>query len=456
MLLSGPLSLVSLLLMTDRVRRNGRNGSFQRRAGISALWAALLFLPGHARAEGMSQAQQKPKPLEKEAEKDPFAGLEPAKTGAPELSSGKDAGALGRLTGRNFSLKTELFSQFTTGRPVEADPPLYSRQSLGFELLKKFSTATATVAAFNAQFRLVRRDNYIDATNDMEGAERAGFYPEYHNAYLDLYNVFNPLMGASARSRHVGRFNWRTGRLYLPFGINLQSDTHGTLLQLSNEKDLGFERDWYTGLYGSLNRHLNYDLYYLLGSGYYPRFRGQSGLLGARLSLGNRFLNEHGLEGGVSFLGGERFSPHSAERSHSVAEAARGTRIVRTLRFGLDGRYTRPLWKGTAVVTTELSAGKDRPDPVFGNLHQFEYLARSRRWGWAAQYRRFWQDSAAAGHSAGSGKADASLIGEVSLYFRNDPSASRLHWIKLNVERRLERMKEETAWLFTIQYYFYR
>ena len=55
----------------------------------------------------------------------------------------------------------------------------------------------------------------------------------------------------------MGRFNFRAGRFYVPFGLNLQTDTHGTVLQLSNEQNLGFERDWYTGFWGSSDTFAN-------------------------------------------------------------------------------------------------------------------------------------------------------------------------------------------------------
>ena len=93
-------------------------------------------------------------------------------------------------------------------------------------------------------------------------------------------------MGDDARSRNVGRFNFRAGHFYVPFGLNLQTDTHGTVLQLSNERNFGFERDWHAGVWGSINRHLNYDAYYLTGSGYDLKFKGQSGLGAVRVSLG--------------------------------------------------------------------------------------------------------------------------------------------------------------------------
>jgi hypothetical protein len=64
-----------------------------------------------------------------------------------------------------------------------------SRQSVGFEVLKKFSSETATLASFNFQGRMVRRDGFVPVRNDMEGQARPGWAFEYHNAYVDLYNV---------------------------------------------------------------------------------------------------------------------------------------------------------------------------------------------------------------------------------------------------------------------------
>lgn len=197
--------------------------------------------------------------------------LLPGVTAAP-VPAAPGAGA-GRVLPTNFGFRTEVMSQFT----VSAVDNTASRQSVGFEVLKKFSSATATFASFNFQGRMVRRDRFQAISNDMEGAARPGWTFEYHNAYVDFYNVFG--------SRHPGRFHLRACRFYLPFGLNLQTDTHGTVLQLSNDRNFGFERDWYTGLYGTLNRHLNYDAYYLAGSGYGLRFRGQQGLAGGRVSL---------------------------------------------------------------------------------------------------------------------------------------------------------------------------
>lgn len=345
----------------------------------------------------------------------------------------------------NFGFRKEIMSQFTSNQ----DGELASRQSLGFEVLKKFSTATETVASFNMQGRLVRRDGFNPVLNDMEGENRRGWAFEYHNLYLDFYNVLNPLLSDEEKGKSLGRFNVRAGRFYVPFGLNLQTDTHGTVLQLSNDRSFGFERDWYTGLWGALNKHVNYDVYYLAGSGYDLKYKGQSGLGAVRLSLGNRYSSEHGLEGGFSVLGGERLSnmaPGGATHATTM-KGESAPRVVRTERAGLDGRYRRAVPTGLVTFTSEVSGGRDSRAPVFSQLHQGEYIHSSRKWGVATQYRRFSQDARG---------ADSSIIGELSWYFKNDVGNSSLHWIKLNVERQLERMEGPPSTVITLQYYFYR
>ena len=365
-------------------------------------------------------------------EKDPFAGLAVEPRPPPATSQPRRSWIKALVT-ENFGFRKEVMSQFNTNEEGRQA----SRQSVGFEVLKKFSTSTSTVASFNFQGRLVRRDGFNPVQNDMEGEHRPGWAFEYHNLYVDLYNILNPLLDDKQRGRNLGRINLRAGRFYVPFGLNLQTDTHGTVLQLSNDRNFGFERDWYTGFWGALNKHLNYDAYYLAGSGYDLAFRGQRGLGALRISLANQYSSRYGWEGGVSLLGGERLSMNS-----------RRPGTIETKRAGIDGRYRRAVPSGLLTVTNELSGGKDVRASVFTQLHQAEYTRASRRWGVATQYRRF--------REAGSG-ADASLIGEFSWYFRNDVGNSNLHWIKFNVERRLERLRREPpSTVVTLQYYFYR
>ncbi len=363
-------------------------------------------------------------PIAAQTREDPFAGVAEAEKPQPAPRSWRE-----QFFSDNFGFRKEIMSQFDTNE----DGRGASRQSVGFEVLKKFSTATSTVASFDFQARLVRRDGFNPVLNDMEGASRQGWAFEYHNLYMDFYNILNPVLSNEERSKNVGRFNFRAGHFYVPFGLNLQTDTHGTVLQLSNDRNFGFERDWYTGFWGTLNRYLNYDAYYLAGSGYDLKYKGQSGLGALRISLANRYSSDYGWEGGVSLLGGERLS-----------EAAKP---IATRRIGMDGRYRRAVPTGLLIFTNELSGGRDTADTVFTQLHQLEYLHSSRRWGLATQYRRFAQDGL---------RADASIIGEACWYFRNDVGNSNLHWIKLNVERQLQRMQGPPSTVVTLQYYFYR
>lgn len=357
---------------------------------------------------------------------DPFAGVHPQEAPAAAAPQSRWRS----FFSDNFGFRKEVMSQFATGDERS------SRQSVGFEVLKKFSTATRTVAAFDFQGRFVRRDGYNPVLNDREGLMRPGSTFEYHNFYLDLYDVLHPALSSEQKQRFVGKLNFRAGRFYVPFGLNLQTDTHGPVLQLSNDRNFGFERDWYTGFWGSLNRHLNYDAYYLAGSGYDLAFRGQRGLGALRLSLGNQYLSRYGLEAGVSVLGGERLAMET-------------NRPLETRRQGVDARWRHAVPGGTVTLTHESSRGRDGGAAVTMQLHQAEFLHASRRWSAAGQFRRF------ASHGA-----DASVLADVTWYLRNDVGNSNLHWLKLVVERRLERLRHSAMpqpdTVVALQYYFYR
>jgi hypothetical protein len=413
--------------------------------GGSSPDSAGLWVLGYAAQAADPDTKKAADPPQQEADGaklDPFADLGgPVKEQASPVVAERSWRR--RFFTENFGFRKEIMSQFDSsehGQPA-------SRQSVGFEVLKKFSTATATLASFDFQGRLVRRDGFHPVLNDMEGESRSGWAFEYHNLYLDIYNILNPALNERQRGENVGRFNFRAGHFYVPFGLNLQTDTHGTVLQLSNERNFGFERDWYSGFWGAINKHLNYDVYYLAGSGYDLKFKGQSGLGAVRVSLSNKYSSEYGLEAGLSILAGERLSPGTMGRSPLGAVHAEDPSRVETQRVGLDGRYRRAVPTGLLTLTSEFSGGRDVPDTVFMQLEQAEYLHASRRWGLTTQYRRFRQD--------GLG-ADASIIGEVSWYFRNDVGNSNLHWIKLNVERQVERMQGPPGVIVTLQYYYYR
>jgi hypothetical protein len=120
---------------------------------------------------------------------------------------------------------------------------------------------------------------------------------------------------------------------------------------------------------------------------------------------------------------------------------------LKTQRYGIDGRLRRAVPNGLMTFSTEFSRGRDANDAVTNQLYQAEYLHASRRWGLATQYRDISR------HGVGR---DSSIIGEFTWYFKNDVGNANSHWIKLNVEKPLERSGYGLrATVVALQYYFY-
>lgn len=343
----------------------------------------------------------------------------------------------------NLMFRKELSLIFGAGRDsFDVSSDIMSRLSAGFEIQKRFATATRTVAAVNYQGRVVYRNHALNTTADPMGRDAARWEYETHNAYADLYNLFG----------EPGRFNLRAGYFYQPFGLNQQTDTHATLLQLSNDRIFGAERDWQATLYGELTDHLDYTVGYLFGSGPdHDLFQGQAGMGVARVALNNDWLFKHGLEGGLSFAAGERFDRHAMMRSTSVHHATRGSPVIATWRVGADARKRIDSVAGPFTLLAELAAGEDESDTVLSGLTQADWLHPSRRWGTAVQYQHLRQDT---GHGAGD-FTDERVSAVLTYYLRNDVGNASLHWIALAVERqtRLTDSPEDT--LLMVQYYRY-
>lgn len=396
-----------------------------RRVALRQATVILMALAGTTRA----------------ASDDPFADLAAAPRGvtnavvlrAPSWSD-------------NLLLRREVYLLFAAGRDdFERTHEIMSRHSAGFELQKRFATATRTAASFDYQGRVVYRDHELDTAADPMGREASTWSYETHNAYLDLYSLFGD----------PGRYNLRVGYFYPPFGLNQQSDTHGTLLQLSNDLILGAERDGQMTLYGALNDTLDYTVGYLLGAGPDREFDGQAGLGVLRLTLNNDWLYRHGLEGGVSGAAGERVDAHAAMRlqpagADSMA-AMRADAVVRTWRVGADLRKRFDSAAGPFTLTTELATGEDETSPLWAALTQADWLHPGRRWGAALQFRHFRQDV-----DAGAERfVDTRATGVASYYFRNDVGNANLHGFALGLERQVQPDDGPEETLIMVQYYRY-
>ena len=342
----------------------------------------------------------------------------------------------------NLLLRKEVYLLFAAGRDdYDETRDAMSRLSAGFEVQKRFATATRTVASVDYQGRIVYRNHELDTSADPMGRDASQWEYETHNAYADLYNIFG----------EPGRFNLRAGYFYQPFGLNQQTDTHGTLLQLSNDRLFGSERDWQTALYGALTEDLDYNVGYLFGAGPDFDMEGQVGMGVARVALNNDWLFKHGLEGGVSLAAGERVDEHALMRSRSVDQDTRGDPVVGTWRVGADVRKRLDSAVGPFTLSGETAAGADEEDAILSGLAQADWLHPSRRWGTAAQYHHFWQDVGAGAEDV----TDARASGVVTYYFRNDVGNANLHWIALAVERQVRQTDGPEDTLVMLQYYRY-
>ena len=157
-------------------------------------------------------------------------------------------------------------------------------------------------------------------------------------------------------------------------------------------------------------------------------------------------------------ISGERLSKHAVMRSPSLMDNARKGQIIETLRVGFDGRLGKSVRGGKMTATGEISTGKDESAKIFTQLYQLDFLRSDRKFGWATQYRRFWQEigpSLKASNAMLPGKTDASVIGELTWYFKNDFGNSNLEWIKLNVEKKVQTQIDPQETITTIQYYRY-
>jgi len=381
---------------------------------------------------------------------DPFADLDAHGSASSHPSNAPPVEPWWR---RNTLFRRELYSQFVLSdlerTTVAGRYDAYSRQSLGFEVQRRFESDTSTLASCDFQGRLVRRDRYLPVINDMEGEDRNGWYPEYHNAYCDFFNPLAHVLPDRAGNALVGAANFRIGRFYLPLGLNLQTDTHGPVLQLSNDQNLGYERDWYAGFWGGLGRYAKYDLYYMAGSGYDLSFSGQSGLVGVRVSTSALVQNETGLEAGLAFMGGQRLATRDGAGMEDDADQRS---VTDTVRYGPDLRYTLPTTAGSFTLTNELNGGLDAGRQVLMDLHQVGYLHNSRRYGANVQYRRRWEESARADDPDDE---ESSVFYDLTYYLSNDLGNSNLHWINVNVEQKLEATGAERGVLVSLQYYRY-
>jgi len=353
---------------------------------------------------------------------DPFAGVEP-RAAAPPAPAAAGGWA------DNLLFRKEIYLLWAAGDDdFEETDRAYSRLSAGFEIQKKFSTATKTVASVDYQGRLVYRDHVLATAADAMGMDAERWTYETHNAYAEFYNVLGS----------PGRFSLRAGRYYLPFGLNSQTDTHGTLLQLSNDRLFGADRDWQVTAYGNASEHLDYLAGYVFGAGPDQKLDGQAGMAVGRIGLNGDYLYARGLEAGVSGAFGERLDPHAGIDGP-----------FRTWRLGADLRKRLDSEIGPFTLTGEAAAGEDEEATVWSGLAQIDWLHPGRRWGLAAQYSLLDREA------PGPNSTDERASVVATRYFRNDVGNAALHWIALGLEEQIQAPEGGEDTFLLAQYYRY-
>ncbi len=321
----------------------------------------------------------------------------------------------------NFFFQKEFFTIYESDNTMDN---LWT-VSAGFEIFKKFSSRVRDTADLDLQMRVTR----VERTNQSDSAETM---VEWHNAFLTFYN---PLGG-------FGKLHFRVGHFDQPFGLETITDTHGTLLQLSNMPNFGFKKDWGAEIFGDLSPDTGYDIAYTMGSGMYYNDRGQSGILWGRLGTTSKFQRDTNSEIGLSFATGERLQ----ERAYMLSDRIDKLNDfrVRTERYGLDYRLTKEPY----ILSLEGSVGKDEDYTVRTILGELEYQDPSKKWESAIQYKDFFRDT-----PLFANKHDRSLTAEFDWYFDNTLRKKQV--IRLNYTRYLERITMSGADVWMMQYYLY-
>ena len=122
------------------------------------------------------------------------------------------------------------------------------------------------------------------------------------------------------RWEHRG-VSWLTGHFELPFGLDRQIDTNGTLRQYTNGRNLGLKTDWGTSLHGE-RAGVDYQVALTRGSG--NDYRSKDGNYAFALRVGNSL--EENFSYGFSFMDASLSASPKPDRT----------------RFGADFRWRRP------------------------------------------------------------------------------------------------------------------
>lgn len=166
-----------------------------------------------------------------------------------------------------------------------------------------------------------------------------------------------------------GRLNWRVGHFEIPFGLEQEINTNGTLRQYSNGANLGVKADWGMTVNGHLPRW-QYEFGVTRGTGQEYHSKGDPHTFSGRIGT----ASEGNFIGGLSVFSGRVARTSGVEEKH---------------RIGADFTWAQ----GPFQLMTELSAGKNEGESVGNWLAELNWSSRQEQLLIYAQHDRLEQST---------------------------------------------------------------
>jgi hypothetical protein len=243
------------------------------------------------------------------------------------------------------------------------------RNSVGFELLKKFSDKKGDWGSTLLQMRLVRYDNFYMLMNNNKVLPN--HVDDTHDWELEFHDAYFKYSG-----RFKGRLNFRIGHYDVPYGLEQNVDTHSTLIQLITVRNIGFKKDWGVSIGGQLPK-IDYEFAFTRGSGIEYIDRGENFLLSGRVGT----PADENFSIGISGLYGEPIDSMGVMRGEELGVMGKTNTwfgsstmpeddIIRRWRVGLDSIYLY----GPFTFKGELSYGEDVNQEVINGVLEIDYF----------------------------------------------------------------------------------
>lgn len=246
-------------------------------------------------------------------------------------------------------------------------------QAVGLDIHRVFSDSRGDIGTLILQPYMTRYDNAFPVPHDAEDDDDWEFV--FHNFSFNLTRWGR------------GRTNFRIGHFDVPYGLEVNTDTHTTVHQLISHENIGMDMDWGCSFNGTTSR-LEYEVALMQGTGHEYINAGKNLAVAGR--IGTPY--DRNLAVGVSALHGQIIDPHGLARWRSALEPpsrvdiARGRRkwantgddnLVRRTRVGVDLTWIVRQF----TLKAEPSVGRDYNQDVFNGLVEL---------GWTSHDERLW------------------------------------------------------------------